>query len=76
MGRLCYPTQAPVRSWFFSQIIVPVQALPAGRQGGYGALFAVMAQFLMSITRVAVQTVSEPEICQGAEFKLRTDERV
>ena len=25
---------------------------------------------------VAVQTVSEPEICQGAEFKLRADERV
>ena len=25
---------------------------------------------------VAVQTISKPEICQGAEFKLRVDERV
>jgi hypothetical protein len=61
-------------------------------QGGYGALFAVMVQILLSITSVAykvdrsrefipgykvggghwrsvaVQTVSEPEICQGAGF--------
>jgi len=40
---------------FFSQEAVTVQALPAGRQGGYGALFAVMVQILLSITRVAVQ---------------------
>jgi len=33
-----------------------------------GALFAVQLQILLSITRVAVQTVSEPEICQGAGF--------
>jgi len=45
-------------------------------QGGYGALFAVMVQILLSITRVAVQIVSEPEICQGAGFQLRADERV
>jgi hypothetical protein len=36
------------RSWYFSQKCVPVQ-------GGYGALFAVEAQILLSITRVAVQ---------------------
>jgi hypothetical protein len=35
-------------SWYFSQKTVTVQ-------GGYGALFAVMVQILLSITRVAVQ---------------------
>jgi hypothetical protein len=33
MGRLCYPTQAPSGSRYFSQKTVSVQ-------GGYGALFA------------------------------------
>jgi hypothetical protein len=32
MGRLCYPTRAPGRSWYFSQKIVTVQ-------GGYGTCF-------------------------------------
>jgi len=36
-----------VESWYFSQKAVTVQ-------GGYGALFAVMVQILLSITRVAV----------------------
>jgi hypothetical protein len=49
-------------SWYFSQKAVTVQALPAGRQGGYGALFAVMVQILLSITRIAVQVWSEPRI--------------
>ena len=35
-------------SWYFSQKAVTVQ-------GGYGALFAVWVQVLLSITRVAVQ---------------------
>ena len=35
-------------SWYFSQKTVTVQ-------GGYGALFAVRVQVLLSITRVAVQ---------------------
>ena len=35
-------------SWYFSQKTVTVQ-------GGYGALFAVRVQILLSITRVAVQ---------------------
>jgi hypothetical protein len=35
-------------SWYFSREVVTVQ-------GGYGALFAVMVQILLSITRVAVQ---------------------
>ena len=35
-------------SWYFSQKAVTVQ-------GGYGALFAVRVQILLSITRVAVQ---------------------
>jgi hypothetical protein len=39
---------------YFSQKAVTVQALPAGRQGGYGALFAVQVQVLLSITSVAV----------------------
>jgi len=37
-----------VESWYFSQKVVTVQ-------GGYGALFAVMVQILLSITSVAVQ---------------------
>jgi hypothetical protein len=32
MGRLCYPTQAPVESWYFSRETVTVQ-------GGYGTCF-------------------------------------
>jgi hypothetical protein len=52
MGRLCYPTQAsghdPVTPHQRGQKAVTVQ-------GGYGALFAVHVQILMSITRVAVQ---------------------
>jgi len=35
-------------SWYFSHQAVTVQ-------GGYGALFAVMAQIFLSITSVAVQ---------------------
>jgi len=35
-------------SWYFSQKAVTVQ-------GGYGALFAVMVQILLSITSVALQ---------------------
>jgi len=42
-------------SWYFSQKSVTVQ-------GGYGALFAVMIQILLSITRVAVQFWSELRI--------------
>jgi hypothetical protein len=37
-----------VESWFFSHKTVTVQ-------GGYGALFAVRVQILLSITNVAVQ---------------------
>jgi len=41
---------------------VPVgqEAIPV--QGGYGALFAVRVQILLSITRVAVQGWTEPRI--------------
>jgi len=42
-------------SRYFSQKTVTVQ-------GGYGALFAVQVQVLLSITRVAVQVLSEPRI--------------
>jgi hypothetical protein len=48
---------------FFSQKAVTVQ-------GGYGALFAVRVQILLSITRVAVQILSEPENCHGTGFLL------
>ena len=34
-------------------------------QGGYGALFAIRVQVLLSITRVAVQVRSEPVNYQG-----------
>ena len=33
---------------------------------GMARVFAVMVQIIMSITRVAVQAVSEPGICHGA----------
>jgi hypothetical protein len=49
--------------------------LSAGK-GGYGVLFAIMVQILLIITSVAVQIVSEPEICHGAGFKLWVDERI
>jgi hypothetical protein len=45
-------------------------------QGGYGVVFAVMVQILLSITRVAVQTISNVVIYHGAGFKLRADERI
>jgi hypothetical protein len=48
-------------SWYFSRETIPVQ-------GGYGALFAVRVQILLSITRVAVQFVSEPGIYHGVGF--------
>jgi len=32
-----------------------VQALPAGRQGGYGVVFAVMVQILLRAGAIAVQ---------------------
>jgi hypothetical protein len=38
-----------VGSWYFSQIAVTVQ-------GGYGTLFAVRVQIILSITSVAVQS--------------------
>ena len=73
MGRLCYPTQHPgspeYSGWYFSLETVTVQ-------GGYGVLFAVMVQIFLSITRVAVQIVSEPENCHGAGFNLWADARV
>jgi hypothetical protein len=56
-------------SWYFSQKAVTVQ-------GGYGAVFAVRVQVLLSITRVAVQAVSEPENYHGAGFILRASARV
>jgi hypothetical protein len=47
-GEVVLPDVAPAESRFFSQLPVTVQ-------GGYGALFAVRVQVLLSITRVAVQ---------------------
>jgi len=40
--------QHRAESWYFSRETVTVQ-------GGYGALFAVRVQILLSITRVALQ---------------------
>jgi len=50
-------------SWYFSQKVVTVQ-------GGYGALFAVMVQILLSVTRVAIQVRSEPVNYHGTECLL------
>ena len=60
MGRLCYPTRAPGRSWYFSQKIVTVQ-------GGYGVLFAVMAEIILRTGAVAVQCCFGEGICPRAE---------
>ena len=64
MGRLCYPTTAPGR------VLVPrvlgaknchvldpdrAESERHGVQGGYGAVFAIQVQVLLSSTRVAVQ---------------------
>jgi hypothetical protein len=64
MGRLCYPTKHRARPVFFSQKTVTVQACltAAGRQGGYGALFAIMVQILLHSGAIAVQALSEPHI--------------
>ena len=43
---------------------------------GMARVFAIQVQGFVGITSVAVQIVSEPEICQGAEFELRVDARV
>jgi len=51
-------------SWYFSQKAVAVQ-------GGYGALFAVQVQVLLSITRVAVQCLSELRIYPRLQIWLR-----
>ena len=62
MGRLWYPTQHPGRvlvprasgATKLSQCKEGMRA-PTKRSEDGGALFAVMAQILLSITRVAVQ---------------------
>ena len=57
-GEVVLPDAIPadLLSWFFGK-----RFLSAGK-GGDGALFAVMVQILLSITRVAVQVWSEPRI--------------
>jgi hypothetical protein len=40
---------------------------------GMAHFLASRYKFLLSITSVAVQTISEPEICHGAGFQLRAD---
>ena len=47
-------------SWFFSREIVTVQ-------GGYGVLFAVMVQILLSTTRVAPKAVTERSERHGVQ---------
>jgi hypothetical protein len=69
MGRLCYPIlprpkrrgQHRAGSWYFSHKAVTVQ-------GGYGALFAVMVQVLLSITCVAPKALTERSERQGYKF--------
>src|SRR4030065_469592 len=60
-GEVVFPDAAPSRSRYFSQKAVTVQ-------GGYGVVFAVRIQILLSITRVAVQVLSEPENCHRTGF--------
>jgi hypothetical protein len=54
-------------SWYFSQKAVTVQALPAGRQGGYGALFAVQVQSLWVIRVSRYKVYSEQVTSQGIQ---------
>jgi len=49
-----------VESWYFSREVVKVQE-------GYGVLFAVQVQILLSITCVAVQVWSEPRVYPGLQ---------
>jgi hypothetical protein len=64
MVRKRCPTQPPGHLLiYFSQKAVTVQ-------GGYGAVFAIRVQVLLSITRVAVQVCSEPGNYQGTGFLL------
>jgi hypothetical protein len=54
---------------------------PAGPESCHGArrvwrTFCRPGTSYVSFTRVAVQVVSKPEICHGAEIKLCADERV
>ena len=49
--------------------VLPSLSLHSLGEGG-------QVQILLSAGAIAVQVVSEPEICQGAEFILRADERV
>jgi hypothetical protein len=67
MGRLCYPTQHP------ATVLVP-RASGATKlsrcKEGMARVFAVMVQILLSITRVAVQVLSEPENYHGTGFLL------
>lgn len=63
MRRFCYPTQASghdtgtLRQRGHKAVTV---------RGGYVADFAIRVQILISITRVAVQFILEPENCHGA----------
>jgi hypothetical protein len=43
---------------------------PQQRSECGGAIFAVMVEFLLSITRVAVQVKSEPEFYHGLQVRL------
>jgi len=58
--------------------LIPVlwQKISFDRKRRVWFTFCRLLQVLLSITCVAVQTVSEPEICQGAGFKLHADEGV
>ena len=68
----------PLTARQYGEVVLPDAAsghefVPTGNkavtvQGGYGALFAVRVQILLSITSVAVQAISKPENCHGAGF--------
>jgi hypothetical protein len=68
-------------TWQYGEVVLPDAASGQGlspsrqwgqktvtEQRGYGALFAVQDQILLSITHVAVEFVSEPEISHGVGF--------
>ena len=59
-GRLCYPTNAPAGSCFFSRKMVTVQ-------GGYGTSFCSHGRILLRNGAVAVQILMEPGFSHGTE---------
>ena len=68
-GRLCYPTRAPGRSWFFSRKMVTVQ-------GGYGTCFCSHGIILIACWRDRGTNLIEAGISHGSVILLTAVERI